>query len=195
MPWLFLAYPLLAHLATLLHSQGLAGIALATFIAIPLWPLLRQGKAFAWLVLVAAAVALFCSARGGWARYLMYLPPVLIPLSVLWLFARSLRPGNMPVVTRVATQIRGPLPDELTTYTRQVTQFWVVFLVLMAAGSVLLAIFASAELWSLMTNIVQYLLMGAVFLFEYLYRRWRFRHLPHESFPAMIAALLTTPLH
>ncbi len=195
MPWLFLAYPLLAHLATLLHSDRLAGVALAIFIAIPLIPALRQGKIDAWLALIAACLALYACAVSGWARYLMYLPPVLIPLSVLWLFARSLRPDSVPVVTRVATKIRGELPTELQRYTRQVTQLWVAFLALMAGGSVLLAIFASPELWSLMTNIVQYLLMGAVFLFEYLYRRWRFRHLPHESFPTMIAALMTTRLN
>jgi uncharacterized membrane protein len=59
----------------------------------------------------------------------------------------------------------------------------------------LLAVFASRELWSLMTNVIQYLLMGAVFVFEYAYRRWRFRHLPHESFAAMVAALMTTRMH
>jgi uncharacterized membrane protein len=195
MPWLFLAYPLLAHLATLLHSDSLAAAALSVLVAIPLWPLLSRGRFGAWLLLIAVLAGLYLASRGGWARYLMYLPPVLIPLSVLWLFARSLRAGSVPVVTRVAAQIRGELPPELFTYTRQVTQFWVGLLTLMAGGSLMLALFASAELWSLLTNIVQYLLMGAVFLGEYLYRRWRFRHLPHESFPAMIAALLTTRMH
>ncbi|MGC3979826.1 MAG: hypothetical protein QM808_01025 [Steroidobacteraceae bacterium] len=195
MPWLFLAYPLLAHLATLLHSEGLAGVALATFIAVPILPLLLRGQWQAWLILLMAGLGLWFGARSGWAHYLMYLPPILIPLSVLWLFARSLRPDSVPVVTRVATKIRGPLPEELTRYTRQVTQFWVGFLILMSVGSLLLAIFASAELWSLMTNIVLYLLMASVFVFEYLYRRWRFRHLEHESFATMIGALLTTRMH
>jgi uncharacterized membrane protein len=195
MPWLFLAYPLLAHLATLLHNEGLACIALGVFIAVPLWPLLSRGQPVAWLVLLGTVTSLFLAARSGWAHYLMYVPPVLIPLSVLWLFARSLQPGNMPIVTRVASQIRGELPPELQIYTRQVTQFWVGLLICMAAGSLLLAVFASAELWSLMTNVVQYLLMGAAFLFEYLYRRWRFRHLQHESFATMVVALVTTRLH
>jgi uncharacterized membrane protein len=195
MPWLFLAYPLLAHVATLLHSEALAAVALAVFIAIPLLPLLRRGKPLAWLSLILAMVSLYLCARSGWARYLMFAPPVLIPLSVLWLFANSLRAGSMPAVTRVATAIRGPLPAELSVYTRRVTQLWVGLLIVMALGSLLLAIFASAELWSLMTNVVLYLLMGAVFVVEYGYRRWRFRHLPHESFPAMIAALLTTRMH
>ncbi len=195
MPWLFLAYPLLAHLATLLHNEVLAAVALAVFVAVPTLPLLRQGKRGAWLILVIVIAVLYGLARSGWAHYVMYLPPVLIPLSVLWLFARSLRSGDMPVVTRVATKIRGELPEELRIYTRQVTQCWVGILILMAGGSLLLALFASPELWSLMTNIVQYLLMGAVFVLEYAYRRWRFRHLQHESFATMIAALMTTRMH
>ncbi len=195
MPWLFLAYPLLAHLATLLHNEVLAAVALAVFVAVPTLPLLRQGKRGAWLILVIVIAVLYGLARSGWAHYVMYLPPVLIPLSVLWLFARSLRPGDIPVVTRVATKIRGELPEELRIYTRQVTQYWVGILILMAGGSLLLALFASPELWSLMTNIVQYLLMGSVFVLEYAYRRWRFRHLQHESFATMIAALMTTRMH
>jgi len=195
MPWLFLAYPLLAHIATLLHSETFAAVALAVFVVVPMTPLLRQGNRNAWLILLAVIAALYALARSGWAHYFMYLPPIFIPLSVLWLFARSLREGDMPVVTRVATKIRGELPDELRRYTRQVTQCWVVMLILMAGSSLALALFASPELWSLMTNIVQYLLMGAVFVSEYAWRRWRFRHLQHESFTTMIAALMTTRMH
>jgi uncharacterized membrane protein len=195
MPWLFLSYPLLAHLATLLHNEALAAVALATFVAIPLLPWLRQGQRGAWIILAAVVAGLYFCAHSGWAHYLMYVPPVLIPLTVLWLFARSLRAGDIPVVTRVATRIRGELPGELRIYTRQVTQWWVGILIVMAGGSLLLALFADAELWSLMTNIVQYLLMGAVFVLEYAYRRWRFRHLPHESFATMITALMTTRMH
>jgi hypothetical protein len=46
-----------------------------------------------------------------------------------------------------------------------------------------------------MTNIVEYLLLGAIFPLEYLYRRWRFRHLQHESFPALVKALFTTRMY
>jgi uncharacterized membrane protein len=195
MPWLFLAYPLLAHIATLLHSEGLASVAMIVFVAVPMLPLLLRGNVKAWTVLLLMTAALWWGAQHGWAHVLMFLPPIFIPLSVLWLFVRSLRPGAIPIVTRVATKIRGPLPEELTRYTRQVTQFWVGFLMLLAGSSVLLALFATRELWSTMTNIVQYLLMASVFLFEYLYRRWRFRHLEHESFATLIGALLTTRMH
>jgi uncharacterized membrane protein len=192
MPWLFFAYPLLAHLATLLHSDVLAWAAMTVFFAVPLLPALLQRKLFAWLALLAITLGLSACAATHVARYLMYVPPILIPLSVLTVFARSLRPGQTPMVTHVAQSIRGALPPELITYTRRVTQWWVLILIAQAVSSALFALYATPEFWSLMTNIVQYLIIAAVFVIEYSYRRWRFRHLQHESFPKLIAALFTT---
>jgi uncharacterized membrane protein len=189
MPWLFLAYPVLAHLATLAHSQRLAWLALVVLFLAPLLPALRNGRVWAWGLLVALILVLYLCAMGGMAGYLMYLPPVLIPGAVLFVFARTLRAGRTPLVTQMATQIRGELPPELRTYTRRVTEFWVGLLFLLAMSSAGLALFASPEWWSLMTNIVQYLVLAAVFLLEYLYRRRRFRHLQHESFAGFVGAL------
>lgn len=190
MPWLFLAYPLLAHLATLLHNQGVAGLALAVFIAVPLLPAMLRGSVPACSALLIAAGALFFLARGGWAIYLIYLPPILIPLSVFAVFAGSLRAGHTPIVSQLAARIRGEvLPEELQRYTRHVTQLWSVVLACLALSSLLLALLASHELWSLMTNIVMYLILGSLFLVEYGYRRWRFRHLQHESFATLVSAL------
>jgi uncharacterized membrane protein len=191
MYWLFLAYPVLSYIATLIHNEALAGVALTVFIAVPLLPALLRGRVWAWASLIGAATLLYWAARGGWARYLMYAPPVLIPLSVLWVFARSLLPGQTPLVTQFAARIRGDLTPELQRYTRQVTRLWVAILVIMVTSSLLLALFANAELWSLMTNVVQYLLLGVVFVTEYLYRRIRFRKLPHENFRSMVTMLFT----
>lgn len=189
MPWLFLAYPLLAHLATLAHSQRLAWLALVVFFLVPLLPALRRGKVWAWTALGIVALALYVCAASGWASYLIYLPPVLIPLAVLFVFARTLREGRTPLVTQMATKIRGELPPDLSVYTRRVTEFWVGLLLVLALSSILLAVFATPEWWSLMTNIVQYLVLAAVFALEYAYRRWRFRHLQHESFAGFVGAL------
>jgi len=190
MPWLFLAYPLLAHLAALLHSQALAGLALVVFIAIPLLPQLLHGRRTAWLVLLASATTLVLLARSGLAMQLIYLPPILIPLSVCLVFAGSLRAGHTPLVSQLAARIRGTaLPPELERYTRRVTQVWAAVLACLVTSSLLFALFASRELWSLMTNLVMYLILGAMFVLEYGYRRWRFRHLEHERFATMVGAL------
>jgi len=195
MAGLFFLYPVLSHLATVLHSDWLAWLALTVFIAVPLLPALIQRHRSAWLILAGGIALLSVCALSGIERYLMFLPPIFIPLSVLMLFARSLRPGQIPIVTRVALQIRGDMPAELERYTRLITQCWVVLLIFMASWSLLLALYATPKFWSLMTNLVQYLLLAAVFVLEYLFRRLYFRHLQHESFPAMVVALFRTRMH
>jgi uncharacterized membrane protein len=168
---------------------------LTVFFAVPLLPALLHSNRKAWLTLIAVMMTLTICAMSGIERYLMYLPPIFIPLSVLVLFARSLRSGHTPIVTRVALQIRGNLPPELERYTRLVTQCWVVLLTGMAVSSLLLALYATPEFWSLMTNVIQYLLLASVFLLEYLFRRVHFRHLDHESFPRLVVALFRTRMH
>jgi len=195
MAGLFFLYPILAHIATLLRSEWLAWAALTVFFAVPLLPALLQLNYRAWLLMMVVMSVLTICALSGIERYLMYVPPIFIPLSVLVLFARSLRKNQVPVVTRVALQIRGSLPPELETYTRMVTQGWVVLLIVMASSSLLLALYATPKFWSLMTNVVQYFLLAAVFLLEYLFRRVYFRHLEHESFPTLVVALFKTRMH
>ena len=192
MPWLFLAYPLLSHIATYVRSERLACLAMTVFVAVPLLPALRRWRFWAWGTLAAVAAFFYGCSLLGAARLLMYLPPVLLPASVLFVFARSLKPGNTPVVTQVATHIRGTLPTELVSYTRRVTQFWVALLATLALSSMGLALWATPEVWSLATNGIQYLVLAAAFLGEYLLRRYRFRELEHESFAAMVAALFKT---
>ncbi len=195
MPGLFFLYPVLAHIATLLHSDWLAWVALTVFFAIPLLPALLTRDKRAWLLLSTVMIILTACALSGIEHYLMYLPPIFIPLSVLVLFARSLRTGQVPIVTRIALQIRGSLPAELERYTRVITQCWVVLLILMAVSSLLLALYATPEFWSLMTNVIQYFFLATVFLFEYLFRRWHFKHLKHESLTTMVVALFKTKMH
>lgn len=196
MPWLFLAYPLLAHLATLIGSPLLAWLALTVFVGVPLLPGLMRGALLAWLILLGATAVFYFCARSGLARYLMYVPPILIPAAVLAVFARSLRPGQVPLISRVAQQIRGAeLPPDLARYTRHVTFAWVLFLAVLALGSLALAVWATPKFWSLMTNVVEYLLIAAAFPLEYAYRRWRFRHLEHESFPTLVKALFRTRVY
>src|SRR5690606_32698240 len=50
-------------------------------------------------------------------------------------FGRTLRPGDTPIVSRMARQAHGSLPAPLARYTRGVTQAWTAFFTLMAFAS------------------------------------------------------------
>lgn len=178
--WLALGYPLLAHLSVMLADRRLQWLALVWLLGISLSGALMQRRAWAWIAWAAAAALTWWLVVEGHGLYALFVPPAAIPAALFFLFASSLRAGQTPLITRIATIMHdGPLPDDLVRYTRQVTMLWAAVCAAMFLSAVLLASFASPRLWSLMTNVVHYLVLGAVFLLEYAWRRIRFRHHEH----------------
>lgn len=182
MAYLILAYPVLVHLAVVLEWPWLAGVALVALAASFLYPPLAARRPLAWAALLAVAVGSAVVVGYGMTLYALYLPPILLPLAMLWWWSGTLREGRVPFVTRVATAIRGPLPAEYAAYTRRVTQAWVGVFGLLAAAGLGFALFAPPALWSLFTNFIAAGIIAAMFAVEYAYRRWRFRHLDHPGF-------------
>jgi uncharacterized membrane protein len=176
--WLALGYPLLAHLAVVLQDARLEWLALVWLLGISLAGVLIARRLWAWCVFLVGALLLYWLVIGGHGRYALFVPPALIPAALFFLFAGSLRAGATPFISRVATFMRGePLPPPLVVYTRQVTVLWCVVFIVMFASAVVLAIWAPPEVWSLMTNVVHYVALGAVFVGEFAYRRARYRDL------------------
>jgi uncharacterized membrane protein len=178
--WLALGYPLLAHLAVVLADSRLQWLALVWLVGLALSGALVQGRLWAWATWLASGALLYWLVVAGHGLYALYVPPAAIPAALLLLFAGSLRAGEVPLVTRIARIMHdGALPEDLVSYTRRVTWLWCAVCASLFLSAVLLAVFASPPLWSLMTNLVHYLVLGAVFLLEYAWRRFRFRHHPH----------------
>lgn len=186
---LAVAYPVLVHLAVIWPRPWLEWLALAVLCALPLYGALRTGRIWAWAVLVVALTASAMIVQWHGTHWVLLLPPVAIPLSLLFVFGSSLRAGQQPMVTRFALLARGSLPPDLERYTRAVTVLWTVVFVILTLSAVLLPVFASRELWSLATNFLHYLLIGGVFVAEYAWRRWRFRHYEHPGFLAYLRGL------
>ncbi len=147
----------------------------------------------AWLCLAALVVAAFPGAWGlaagallcvalftAEARTLLKFPPVVFNLLVAAWFGRTLAPGEEPMISWFARVVRGAeLPPDLARYTRNSTLMWTLFLCGMAAIAAALALFATPETWSVFANGVDYLLLGALFVGEYVYRRVRYREHAH----------------
>ena len=76
---------------------------------------------------------------------------------------------------------QGTLSDELAAYTRTLTWLWTLLFAGAALASLLLALSGNRDAWSLFTNLVNYLLVAALFLGEFVYRRLRFRNYRHQS--------------
>ena len=181
--WLALGYPLLAHLSVILADRRLQWMALVWLLGISLAGALAQRRVWAWLAWIACAALIWWLVVAGHGLYALFVPPAAIPAALFLLFAASLRDGQIPLITRIATLMHdGALPEDLVRYTRQVTMLWAGVCAGMFLSAVLLAIYASPQLWSLMTNLVHYLVLGAVFVLEYAWRRVRFRHHQHLGF-------------
>lgn len=179
---LLLAYPLLVHLAVARQAPSLEWLALVLLCALPQVRSLRAGRLGNWLLLMVLAALLYALVRAGGGMVVLYIQPVLIPATLAAVFAGSLRRGQVPLVTRLAQMIGGPLEPEVRVYTRRVTWLWVWVLGLLAATDLGLALFAAPPVWSLFSNFLSYLLVGLVFVVEYGYRRLRFPTHDHPAF-------------
>lgn len=206
--WLLPAYPLLVLASVVSHRQVFALLALGVVLSAWLLPRLLAGQALAWLSWLGFAAALWLIWRVGFADVLLEALPILINVLLACWFGRSLF-GDEPLVARFVIAIEGPArlrERGVASYARQLTWFWTV---LLAAQAVLLTVLLLCAVpdgllmrfgmtnplpipgrWAaLWLHLGCYLLLGAVFLLEYAYRRWRLRHLSHPGLREMLLQL------
>ncbi|WP_424813358.1 hypothetical protein [Roseococcus sp. YIM B11640] len=109
-----------------------------------------------------------------------------INLVVCLRFAMTLRPGQVPLITRYARCDRLGLPPECEGYTRGLTSAWAWLL----AGFALLHALAMADLWPMAAvGRWQAIAFTGFFLGEHLFRSWRMPQLgiatPWRTFQAI----------
>lgn len=171
---LMVIYPLLAFIALWLKLPLMViGYLLLIFFLFAIDKCLnKRWFAGLFLFLLVGVIAYFM--QQDIIEYLVYLPPILILLSLFLLFSRSLLAGQTPLITRYAMLLGDKLEDKHLRYNRSLTLIWSVFFLLMASTSVLLAVFFSMDTWSLFTHIISYLLITSLFILEFMYRKYHF---------------------
>lgn len=189
-----IGYAAATHWAVTFGHADTLGIALALVpVLVGLVWLAARTPNSPWAKLLAVATALGLAVLATRhatpvVSFLYPLPSVCIYSGLLWIFARTLGAGREALVTRLARQVHGTLPDDITAYTRQVTWAWCVFFAAMGLTSVLLFAFASLATWSLFVNVLGLPLISAMFLAEYIYRVLRYRHFSHAPLFASVRA-------
>jgi uncharacterized membrane protein len=133
------------------------------------------------LFLVYTLAAIFAQPQDALLQWLLYLPPIAVNLGLCWLFGRTLVRGRTPLIARFAEIEQGTLTDELAAHARTVTWLWTLLFAAAALTSLLLALSGQRDAWSLFTNLVNYLLVAALFLGELAYRRVRWPGYRHQS--------------
>lgn len=101
-------------------------------------------------------------------------------------FARSLRPGDTALCTRLADQLHGPLTAAEVRYSRQVTVAWAIFFATLTLTILALYWLAPLEAWSLFANFAVIPLIALMFLVEY---SIRLRVLPATDRRGVLAGL------
>ncbi len=153
---------------------------------------LKRGEPSAWWMLFALLGLAAALELGDMGYALFYLPPILINAILGIYFGRSLVSGRVPVITHFAIIMDGWSGGNVTSYTQKLTLAWAVFFGVMALESLLLALFAPLDVWSLFTNLLNYLFVAIFFIVEYFIRLRALPELDHYGFVGFIRSLAAT---
>lgn len=153
-------------------------------------------RALAFLALGVAAFGLWWADGHSFGDAAYGIPHAVVYLSLAWVFGHTLAPGKVPLVTRLATAVHGPLAPVIVVHTRRVTWAWTLFSIGQVVLSACLYLFASLDTWSLYITVLNLPLLGLMFVIEYLVRVLAFPQHPQASIAQAIRAFAehnTTP--
>ncbi len=182
------SYGLLKSQAVPVHWLGLPDGLLATGLFMGMG---IQAGIMTRLALAVLAVAICAGGFTVRPELTMSLMPALVNLLLARLFQMTLEQGSEPLISRIARIARhnGPLPAELTIYTRRLTIAWALFFFILAVNSLLLAAFARIETVMLFANTLNMIFIGLFFVIENLYRLMRYRHYSHTPLRHLIKTI------
>ena len=188
-----LAYPLVLHICLSTNRLSIAVYYLSATLMLPLLTGLLRHRRVSWIDLLCVALALgLLSVLDSRELVALKLLPVMIHAALFGLFAGSLRPGETPVIARIAAAMRPGLAAAEIVYARTVTLAWTIFFLIMGIVSSLLAIFASTATWSWFVNVASYLLVGLFFIVEFMFRRRVLAEYVDYGFVAFMLSLART---
>jgi uncharacterized membrane protein len=146
----------------------------------------------AWAIVRAIPVVVSAKAEQKWAAIaLVFAATGWILDSGVWLlvlpsatqatfgltFLRSVdrRRARTPLIEHFARMVKADLSAGEQAHCRRWTVVWGVYLLALAALGLILARFATLEVWTLYVGLLNYLLVGALFAVEYVVRKITFR--------------------
>ncbi len=180
---LIVTYPVLIYL---LLSYQIAWLGTVIVCGVLVWKL-RHRENWLWLT-IALLTGVLIAARLFSIDAILKLSPLLIHSSLLIIFIQSL--NTTPLIERFARLDFGdPLPPGIADYCRNVTLIWVLFFAANIIGGIWLAVWGSDAAWVVYNGMIVYLLITALLLGEYLWRRIAFRHLKISSLTETIRCI------
>jgi len=197
---LLLAYPVLAHVASLREDGRWSALALASLVLLMLLGPVLRWRPWAWALLAGACAGLYWLAGSDHVWLLLLVLPVAFTLLVAWGFARTLVSGRVPLITRIVAALHAraglPMTEALTRYGRGLTLAWALLLGALTVINLALALCATPQWltaigspawlaishaqWSWAANIACWGLVGGFCVVEYWIRQRRFPQQPYR---------------
>lgn len=175
----YLAASALGHRAASLAVLGLmAGALIAS-----------GGRRFPGLV-VGLALAAAAWHFADEVRILVFVPPLAAFAFMAFFFGSTLRAGSEPLINRIARKEHPDLPPEMARHARWLTGVWTACFAALFAVALALAPLLSLEAWSRWVHGLGYIVPGALFLGEHIYRHHRFAHRSHGSLAVLVSNVL-----
>jgi len=183
----FFIYPLVVHLSVVYEVPFVTACLLPIFYYIVAQPFSvppnqsssKNNLTSPFLTIKSAVFFLLCLT--AFFSYLaidhsiIYLPPIIMILLILYPFFRSILPGHTPLISRFYQLTETEEKPNAMEYTEKVTWVWLVLIILLFLNTLFLTFFSSLETWSLFTNFINYVLMLGLFIAEWLFRMFWFK--------------------
>lgn len=164
-----IVYPLLVYfgLNAIRPEWLIAGLLLLVLLRYLVVPARGRRMAALSLIVVAIAVVAVMLLAGEVTALRFY--PVAVNAVVFAAFAVSLL-SKQPLIERIARVREPELPAHAVIYTRRLTVAWSVLIFCNGLVALYTALFSSMAIWALYNGLLSYLILGAFFLLEWLYR-------------------------
>ena len=177
-------YPVIIYLLLSYQAAWLGSLLVFGLIV---WKLHRQDNWLWWAVILL--IGALVSVRLFGVDTILKMSPLLIHSSLFYIFIQSL--NNTPLIERFARLDFGDaLPAGIAAYCRKLTILWTGFFAANIAGCIWLAILGDDKTWVLYNGLIVYLLIGALLLGEYLWRRIAFPDMEIPSLAHTIRSII-----
>lgn len=204
-----ICYSALVLAAFLTGRVWLDGVAALLLITLLLSPRLRRGGVMAWSLWSICCGSVAFLIDRGLGQVALDFMPVFINAALCAVFARTLVHGRVPLIARLIEVLEGAErlgAPGIAPYARQLTWTWAL---LLGAQAIVLAIVVVCSvpnglladfnrnspvelggMWRWYLHFGSYAFVVAILVCEYLFRRWRLRHLTHPPLPVFFARLV-----
>ena len=181
-------YPFLVYFA-LSHNVSTVILVLMSVILLSRVYISCRSKQYMYALLWLLGILILLTTGVWLAVYAAKLLPALINIALAVMFAKTILQGT-PLIERIARLEIPNIPDDIIAYTHLLTKIWVVYFASQAVITCILAYWASNHFWAIYNGILIYIMLLLMFVIEYSYRKWRFRHVeiptPLETIKSVI---------